>query len=159
MTCRLHSPAAWKASSIIHGKRFIVLIPIILEVLTHDTHVRFGCQKEEGRHDKPWRRTIRGQQCIRRGISWINNGKTGLFCEQNKPVLPLLIHDIPLQTLLTPINPGFIKQTSIEINQITNSCCIQYITSNKKAWIGEFISEFKCTCNHCKHGFERLSIQ
>ena len=35
-------------------------------------------------------------------ISWINNAKTGLFCEgsfaeQNKPALALLIHDIPQQ--------------------------------------------------------------
>ena len=40
------------------------------------------------------------QQCIRRGISWINDAKTGLFCSelklpsQNKPVWAWLIHDI-----------------------------------------------------------------
>ena len=44
-------------------------------------------------------------QCIRRGISRINNAKTGLFALANKPVLALLIHDIhePLRNIVEPL--------------------------------------------------------
>ena len=80
---------------------------------------------------------------FRSGISWINHAKMGLYCvkpKQNKPVLALLIHDIPQQIhCWIPFNNDKMKLLHSYSNILKRQDEAWVITNEQTL----------CTCTNC----------